>query len=119
LDISIRRGKFDEKRTMEKLPEKLKKNGYEYHQLKRSDNAALYGQYIIGGKVIQAYEAFIIREQKEGTSTIGGAVVNFVAKELFPSDEEFGRTAWSFNDLKRAELCFEGLCNIDSTIKNT
>ena len=94
---------------MEKLPEIIKKNNYEYHQLKRNDKAALYSQNLPGGELPIAYEAFEIRFLKEGTAVIGGVTINYVEKELFPSDEEFGKTAWSFQKFENAEKCFNGL----------
>lgn len=94
---------------MEILPLVIKKNHYEYHQIKRSDKAAIYSQCLPGGELVIAYEVFQIRQQKAGEGILGGVTITFVEKELFPSDEEFGKTAWSFTGLERAEKCFIGL----------
>lgn len=94
---------------MEKLPLEIKKNHYDYKLISRNDKAAIYGQYLPGGELLIAYEVFQIREQQASTSVINGQIINYIEKELFPSDEEFGKTAWSFNNLENAEKCFNGL----------
>jgi hypothetical protein len=58
---------------------------------------------------IVAYEVFNIKHQKESVRQIGGATVKFAAKEKFPTDEDFGYTAWSINEVDRAEIKFEEL----------
>jgi hypothetical protein len=104
---------------MESLSSNVKKNGFEYILEKRSQNVAMYMQCYLGGMLPVAYEVFIVRNQKEGQAVIKGATIDFKAKELFPSDEEFGKTAWSFNSKERAEKCFEGLVkHFDDTIQN-
>lgn len=95
---------------MKLLPLEIKKNGFMYKQIKRTENAAFYSQNIENDEIPVAYEVFQIRQQKESVSNMGGVEIVFKAKELFPSDEQFGLTAWSFLDKTRAEARFEGIC---------
>jgi hypothetical protein len=94
---------------MEKLPENIKKNGFDYKQVKRTDKAAIYAQYMTGGTLLIGYEVFQIFEQKESDTIIAGNPIHYENKELFPSDEAFGKFAWSFQSLQRAETFFEGI----------
>ena len=98
---------------MELLPIELRKNNYDYKQVKRTEKAAMYGQYVTGGELLIAYEVFLIREQKESDTVLGGKDVHYVNKELFPGDENFGINAWSFSSLQRAELCYKGLIKLN------
>lgn len=80
------------------LPVELKKNGYYYIQIARTEEKALYGQCHTAGTDPFAYEAFFIRKQLPSTTTIAGQQIVFEHKEIFPNDEEFGKTAWSFQN---------------------
>jgi hypothetical protein len=95
---------------MELLPFEIKKNGFIYKQINRTENAAMYSQNIENDEIPVAYEVFQIRQQKESVSKMGGVDIVFKAKELFPSDEQFGLTAWSFIDKRKAEARFKGIC---------
>ena len=94
---------------MEKLPLELKKNGFDYKQVKRTEKAAMYAQYMTGGTLLISYEVFLIQEQKESDTVMWGKAIHYDNKELFPSDEAFGKTAWSFQGLERAEKFYEGI----------
>lgn len=79
---------------MKTIPEKLRKNGFDYELLERCDTCAIYKQIDTrenGEKVIIAYEVFEIRKRKEceinGTKIEGG--------EIFPGNNAFGKYAWS------------------------
>lgn len=79
---------------MKTLPETKKKNGYTYRKITeekiKDRRYAIYSQEV-DGKII-GYELFEIKVAKE--CEIAGRPVE--AHEVFPSDETFGKTAWSF-----------------------
>jgi len=95
------------KKSMEILSKTIRKNGFSYEQVCRNEFAAVYAQ-MVGGLII-AYEVFEIRQQKEGSATMGGVEIQFKEKELFPGDNEFGKTAWSVKNKDKAIQMFNGL----------
>jgi hypothetical protein len=100
---------------MEKLAETIRRNKkdvFEYRLVKRNDDVAMFAQWYLDCDEprIVAYEVFFIRKQKPKTRTIPGhGEVEYHAKELFPRDEDFGYSAWSITDVKRADEKFEEL----------
>jgi len=81
------------------LPKEVRKNGKTYKQVKRVGNVALYDTYTLlgekGKKMLHrtSREVFIVRIQRE---TIAPNGVVIPEKEKYPSNEDFGRHAWSF-----------------------
>lgn len=99
---------------MEKLPEKFRKNGYEYRLIKRNDLVAMYAMVWIneetGEERVHCYEVFLIKVQKPRFVEFpDGGVVKYHAKEKLPSNESFGYTAWAPATVERAEELFEQL----------
>lgn len=105
--------KKDEKNLgpMDPLPQTKKKNGYAYTLIERTENAAIYSmvneQYPEDTSV--GYEVFQITiskpcaiQQKSGVKK--GMWYQYPAKEKFPGNEDFGKTAWSFSDLDVAMM---------------
>jgi hypothetical protein len=89
---------------MKLLSEKIKRSGYTYELLKRTDKAAIYKQIpdeVESTKVY--YEVFKIRISK--AKVMFG--VELPEKEKFPSDEDFGKSAWTCTTLERAEEIYE------------
>jgi len=90
---------------MKILPEKLRKNGYDYELLERCDTHAIYKQIDNkenGDSIIVAYEVFEIKKRED--CEING--VKIEAGEIFPGNSAFGRYAWScatFNGSKIEE----------------
>ena len=106
-------------KTYEKLPKTKSKNGYEYVQVCRSPNVAVYEQKVekeINGEVGQTvgFEVFQIRVQK-GYSLVQkhgnkkGQVYTYPPSEMFPGNESFGDWAWSFMSKSAAMAKFEEL----------
>jgi hypothetical protein len=99
---------------MSKLPKQISKNKFVYKQIKRTDKTALYSQHYWkqdergAVKHLQqcGYEVFMIRNQKETLMPNGRTIK---AKEKFPSNEEFGRYAWSFLDINLANKKYDEL----------
>jgi len=78
------------------LPLFYKKNGYQYEQVFREGNIAVYSQKSEG--IIHAFEVFKIRKQK---ATDWGEV-HYEAKERVPSSEEWGNNAFTVYTLDKA-----------------
>lgn len=99
-------------KTYEKLPITKIKNGYEYVQVCRSQNAAVYEQKIAkeyNGNIGQTvgYEVFLILVgkaysliSKHGKNM--GQVYNYPAAEKFASNEDGGKILWCYNNLQTA-----------------
>lgn len=82
-----------------------------YKLIKRNKFVAMYAQWYTDCDKphIVAYEVFKVKLQKEAVRKIGGTMVKFAAKEKFPTDEDFGFSAWSIVDVKRADARFSEL----------
>jgi hypothetical protein len=86
----------------ERLPETKKKNGFIYTKVARNTVAAVYESKDEKGiDTSTAYEVFKIvvgkpysLVQKFGAKK--GQVYSYPAAEKFPSDEDFGKTAWAY-----------------------
>lgn len=78
---------------MKILPIHYKKRGFENHQVIRSDKVAIYARW--RNDILVAYEVFKIKVmddfELQGNKIEGG--------EQTPSDESFGKTAWSYNTM--------------------
>ena len=98
---------------LEKLPEKLRKNGFDYELIKRDNKRCIYAQYL-GGKII-AYEIFktkIINNHENKKQFAKRANKEFDQncaeyKEIFPNNEEFGKRALSCSTIERANQCYD------------
>lgn len=86
----------------EKLKEKYHKNGTDYELVKRNDLAAMYKQFLNGVQI--GYEVFVVKIQPSFTFPNG--TIN-PSKEGFPSNENFGKTAWSFNSIEKSNERYE------------
>lgn len=85
---------------MKELAEVINRNGFVYKQLKRGDRAAMYTQTLVDedGGSFKAFEVFKIKIGK--AKIVFG--VELPEKEKFPSDEDFGKWAWTYLDYQRA-----------------
>ena len=92
---------------MKILPSEVSKNGFIYRLVERDHKRAIYSQSI--GSKIYAYETFIIKTQKASSQKIGDEWVYRENKELFPTNENFGRSAWTFRKLSEAKAKFYDL----------
>lgn len=75
---------------MKKLDKEIKKNGFTYKQIERTPKTALYSQHTKEG-TLAGHEIFRVKTIKE--RIMFGMVIP--AHEKFPSDRDFGITAWS------------------------
>jgi hypothetical protein len=90
---------------MKKLQEEYSKNGYHYKLVRRDDKKALYSQSY--DNIMVGYEVFKIRIQRARFSQIIGTYIP--AHERFPSDSDFGRSAWVFIDLYDALIRYDNI----------
>lgn len=75
-----------------------KKNiAVKYKQLHRSDISALYECTDIDGDIY--YEVFKIKRSPASSYAIDGIEVSHEAKERYPTDNDFGSTAWCTRNL--------------------
>jgi hypothetical protein len=80
---------------MRKLAKEIRKNGFDYELVERSDTVAIYKQVdntLVHPKII-SFEVFIIKTREEGL--IGDRIIE--AGEVFPSNESFGINAWTYS----------------------
>lgn len=84
---------------MTALAPTFSKNTFHYELVVRDDDVAIYKQRLRPGEGCLAYEVFKIKKVKE--CVIVGKKVE--AHEAGPSNEDFGRIAWSYPDLERAK----------------
>lgn len=80
------------------LQETIKKNGFIYILVTRTPQKALYMQTLDG--ILIGFEVFLIGIRGAQNSSLLGKLIN--AYERFPSNENFGKTAWSYVDLQDA-----------------
>jgi len=88
---------------MEPLDHKLRKNGFDYILVRREENVAIYRQEC--AEDVNYYEAFIVKTRPE--KVFKGVLRE--AHEVFPANEDFGKTAWACHSLEDTNRRFEGL----------
>ena len=81
---------------MKQLNKEITKNGFTYKLNKRNSYKAIYEQY--NGEDLISYEVFFIKVLKP--SIFFGTELEL--REKFPSNEDFGKIAWSTRDYNRA-----------------
>jgi hypothetical protein len=81
---------------MKALPQKLRKNGFDYILVLRGHRSCIYEQRLMGKFI--AFEVFIIR-----TSPRRKILEKWIEEhELFHHNESFGYTAWTFMSWEKA-----------------
>lgn len=88
---------------MKTLPLQLRKNGFNYTQVLREGNKAIYEQSVTSQ--VKYFEVFIVRQRPE--RILKGRLIH--AGEVFPGNEDFGKTAWSFRNYEKALIKFNSL----------
>jgi hypothetical protein len=101
--------------SLKKLDLEITKNGFIYRQMKRTKEKFMYSQHNKAGALV-AYEVFLNRiennhKAKERWCKLKNQEFDPSLfeewYEAFPSDEEFGKRAWSYPNLERATMAFE------------
>jgi len=88
---------------MDLLKGEIQKNGFLYKLYKKGEKAYMYEQSDPREDAFHAYEVFKIRIDKP--KEIFG--IQLPEREKFPGNEDFGKWAWSCNQLDRALIKFE------------
>jgi hypothetical protein len=88
---------------MKTLPEKLQKNGFEYTLVQRTSKRGIYTQHV--SQDCYYFEVFIIKTRKAGTFK-GKPIPE---REIYPSDECFGKSAWTCQTYEKAVSRFNSL----------
>jgi len=84
---------------MKKLETTIKRGVFEYTQVQRNENNAIYAQRIAESGTLVGHEVFRINQYPE--REIMGNVI--AAHEAMPGDNQFGVSAWSTGtDVNRA-----------------
>jgi hypothetical protein len=93
--------------SIKKLPHRLRKNGFTYSQVMVCGEYRIYEQDYNSGirhnatefsPTIKCYEIFKVKVRP--AEIISG--IQYPEREVFPKDEDFGKTAWSMRELDRA-----------------
>lgn len=98
------------------LDTEIKKNGFAYIQERRGERAFIYRQTdpetTEGGEArTVGFEVFKRKVSRAQSANMGGTIVEFEAKEKFPSNESFGLWAWAFKSWEKALEKFNELEN--------
>lgn len=99
-----------------KLKEEFNKYGFKYVLVTRTEEKCMYAQYM--GDRITSYEVFRTKlvnnhnniksfDRLNKSVTDLSNIEEF--KEVFPSNEEFGKRAWAAPNLVHAHLIYDGL----------
>jgi hypothetical protein len=81
---------------MQLLPEKFKKQGFDYEQIERNALTAIYSQSLDGQ--VMAYEVIRVTVAPAG-EIMGNPVVE---REIMPGSEQWGIRGWTYWDLEKA-----------------
>lgn len=92
------------------VPIKVRYHGFNYTQICRGTRSCLY-RHTYQGKTV-GFEVFIITNQPE--TILNG--IFYPARERWPKDEDFGKTAWSFFSQEEASKKFMQLETVFSDI---
>ncbi len=102
---------------IEKLPEIVKGKHGTYYLAKRNDDIAIYSKDF-PPETASCFEVFVIKkiDAKKSAESFAkrfGRVYDIASlpdiREKYPVDEDFGKTAWTYPNLKSAEQRFDVL----------
>lgn len=95
---------------MEILANKIKRKDFTYELEKRGEKTLMYRQLSDIDNLIIGYEVFRIKVDQP--KLVFGVQLN--EREVFPSNEDFGKWAWSFSNKERAEKKFDIIENLEN-----
>jgi hypothetical protein len=96
------------------LPNILRKNGFTYTKILRGERSCIYEQRV--AENLKYHEVFVVKIKPRQVFENGKT---YPKREVFPSNEEFGKTAWSFRTLNEALVRFKELVEKPKTLPNT
>jgi hypothetical protein len=91
---------------LKKLPVTFSKNGYDFEQLERGEQKAIYA-LTVGVIGVVAFEVIKIRIRKPQTNLFTGKLDPHT--EIYPGNEQFGKTGWFITNEKRAWAKYNSL----------
>jgi len=94
---------------MDILPEKIKRKGFIYELEKRGTKALMYRQIDDEDNILVSYEVFKLKV--DPPKLVFGIQLN--EREVFPSNEDFGKWAWTFSTKERADKRFQEIEDFD------
>jgi hypothetical protein len=89
---------------MKQLPTIFTTKGFTHDQITRNSVAAVYAKW--DGSALRGYEVFKIKKQSHQKRVVDGREIEYPAKERYPSDEDFGHSAFFIEDWAKAEEKF-------------
>ena len=96
---------------MKPIPEKLRKNGFDYTLVHREGKIAIYKREY--NRCPRGYEIFKVKIRPAGEYN-GKAIPE---RECFPSNSDFGNNAFSCRTLEDAMACFKRLGEMEKLKK--
>lgn len=93
------------------LPTTFYEKGFNFKQLFRAGNIALYKKVRDGNPRVRSYELIII--QKHDAYMLGQSQIE--AAECYPSSSNWGNFGWTFTDKQTAESRFNNLLKQHTT----
>jgi hypothetical protein len=81
---------------VKKLNNNIRKNGFDYKLIERTESKAIYAQQDHG------YEVFKIKSGNPHPLAVDD-LANYDKIERFPGDEDFGKSAWTYKTLPEAQ----------------
>lgn len=98
---------------MKELPKEFEgradQKSFRFRQLQRTETTALYAKCLKSGKGSETYEVIRVRKRPAATVVRGGVSIDYEAREVFPSSEDWGTYAWTYNDLAEAKKRYYSL----------
>ena len=84
-----------------KLPERVKKYGFEHRRVAENKLGYVYGVFSDEGSC--GFDVFRKKSYKESQRVINGLKVTFGGKEVYPNDNAFGTWAWHCMTIEQAK----------------
>ena len=97
----------DEASPVKRLPEKFTRNRYQFEQLCRTEETAIYVQHVNGRQ--KSYEVIVIRVSDRKAVKSAGKVqfVGCESYECYPSSETWGRCGWTYTTEEDARAKYD------------
>jgi hypothetical protein len=96
-----------EPRTIKRLPEKFTRYRYQFEQLCRTENTAIYVQHINGRQ--KGYEVIVIAVANRKPARVNGRVTweRCEPYECYPGSEAWGMFGWTYTSLEDAKAKYD------------
>ncbi len=92
------------------LKAEFSKGGFFWRIERQTDNAVMVSKSLIAGGVVAAFELFPYLRTDQPAFVMGGRRVEAKkARQYFPNDEDFGKSAWTWKSRAEADMNFDAL----------